>query len=149
MKPSLTKKPGETVSRKGSKFLGKGEREDALLDKIYLTYRGAKINPKDESLGGNMYVHEFIVFARSDITDFIDPITGAVNVPIEWVTKNVKGFSEYIERLFQDVQVINIAFGLKADVYQVEWRRKKGSKRNKDDGFKRSPIAKAINPEDK
>lgn len=138
MKPNS--KP-EALSKKGTKLLGKGDREDVLLDSIniaFLEYQGGEV-----SNSGDM---TFEVMGRVDVTDFIDPITGEINIPIEFLTKHVVGFSQFVEKHFQERHITKLSIGLRGDKYRVEWRKKKGRKK---EGFVRSALAKAINPEDK
>ncbi len=144
MKPSSAQ---QAVSRKGSKLLGRGDREDVLLDAIYIQYSGARIKD-DVRLAADVYEHKFSVVGRVDVTDFIDPQTGEVKIPNEFLTKSVVGFKEFIERYFQERQLAKMSMGLRGDKYRVEWRGRKRGKKEKE-GFSRSALAKAINPEDK
>jgi hypothetical protein len=132
------------VTRKGSKLLGRGDREDVLLDVIAITYVGKPIHG-DVRLGSDCYESVFKVVGRVDVTDFIDPQTGEVKIPVEFLTKNVVGFKQHVEKHFQERQIAKIDMGLRGDKYRVEWRKK----RNKSKGFVRSALSKAINPEDK
>lgn len=134
------------VTRKGSKLLGRGDREDVLLDAIYIQYNGKRIMD-DVRLAEDVYEHKFSVVGRVDVTDFIDPTTGAVSIPHEFLMKSVKGFKELHERYFQTRTIGKLSMGLRGDKYRVEWRRKKQS--GKKSGFERNALAKAINPEDK
>ncbi|EEX4842675.1 hypothetical protein NRE35_004239 [Salmonella enterica] len=142
MKPSSAAK---ALTRKGSKLMGRGDREDVLLDTIVLTYSGIRLND-DVALGRNCYEHVYKVTGRVDVTDFICPETGRVKVEIEFLTTSVKGFAEYVERYFQDRPVVAISLGLRGDKYKVEWRKKRSGEVK---GFERSALSKAINPENK
>lgn len=134
-----------SVSRKGSKLLGRGDREDVLLDAVYIQYTGKRIKD-DVQLASDSYENKFEIKGRVDVTDFIDPDTGGVKIPIEFLTENVVGFKQYIEKYFQERHIGKIDMGLRGDKYRVEWRRKKQKQKQ---GFARTALAKAINPEDK
>lgn len=143
---SLNSQPAaSSVTRKGSKLLGRGDREDVLLDAIYIQYSGSRIH-QDVVLATDAYENKFEVKGRVDVTDFIDPTTGEVKIPIEFLTKNVLGFKQHVEKYFQERRIAKIDMGLRGDKYRVEWRRKKQKQKQ---GFARSALAKAINPEDK
>lgn len=142
MKPMAAAK---ALTRKGSKLMGKGDREDVLLDTIVITYLGSRIRD-DVCLGSDTYENVFKVIGRIDVTDFIDPQTGEVRVNIEFLTSNVKGFSDHVEHHFQERAVMGISLGLRGDKYKVEWRKKRIGEVN---GFERSALSKAINPDNK
>lgn len=115
------------------------------MDVIAITYLGTPING-DVRLGTDCYESVFKVVGRVDVTDFIDAQTGEVKIPVEFLTKNVVGFKQHVEKYFQERQIAKIDMGLRGDKYKVEWRKKRQKAK---EGFARNALAKAINPEDK
>lgn len=141
--------PGATsLTKKGSKLLGRGDREDVLLDAIYIQYTGPRID-QDVRLATDSFEHKFDVLGRVDVTDFIDPDTGQVRIPMDFLIQSVKGFKQWQGKYLTNRKLLQYSMGLRGDKYRVEWRGKTKRSKEKQEGFKRSTIASIINPENK